>query len=559
MLEALNIQNFALVSELNLEFSLGLNALTGETGAGKSLIIGALQLLVGGRASSSSIRKGASSCEVSGTFRLDRMPPEVQEQLQLLLEKGGVRPSEEQRLLIRRVISENGSRAFVNSSPITASYLRDLGEYLVDIHGPHDSQTLLLPKRQLALLDSFAGIKEELQQCREIYRELQNVRQQRHTLQEENLSAEEVQLFSYQLQEIDGAEIQADEEELLLARHRVVAHSRRLIEVAQQGANALALGENSLQEQLALAIRQIRELAQIDPVAGEPFQVRLENLSNDLGEIASDLENYAGGLEWDEEALQNMEARLELLQHLKRKFGSTLTDVLACAERIRLRLERIQGRQEALATLSAREKELQGQHQAACRQLSKLRQQAAGRLAEDISGKLQHLGFAKAGFAVTLAAASAGPDGADAVEFCFAPNVGEEMQPLRNIASSGEIARVMLAIKAILSNADQVPVLVFDEIDANIGGRVAADVAAELRSLGRQHQVFCITHLPRIAAAGGAHFQVSKHIVEGRTIARMFRIDGEDRVQEIVRMLGDSSSSATACRHARELLADLPA
>ncbi len=559
MLEALNIRNLALVTELSLDFLPGLNTVTGETGAGKSLIIGALQLLAGGRASAGIIRKGATTCEISGIFRLDRVSPEVQEQLQLLLDEGGVRQCEEQRLLIRRVISETGSRAFVNNSPVTAAYLRDLGEYLIDIHGPNDSQTLLLPKRQLTLLDSFADHAGPLQECRQAWKALQELRQERQALQEDNLSAEEIQLFAFQLQEIDRAEIQADEEAPLQERHRLTTHSRRLIEIARQGADALAQGDNSLQEQLALTIRQIRELAQIDPTAGETFQERLEELSNDLGEIASDLDNYAGSLDWDEEALQEMEARLELLQRLKRKFGPTLADVLSCAERIRGRLARVQGRQEALATLAEREQVLQKQHQSLCQKLHALRQKSGERLSAEISGKLQRLGFTRAGFAVLLTPGTPGPDGADTVEFCFAPNVGEEMQPLRSIASSGEIARVMLAIKTILSDADQVPVLVFDEIDANIGGRVAADVAVELRSLGRQHQVFCITHLPRIAAAGEAHFLVSKQISAGRTNASMFRLEGEERVQEIVRMLGDSGSSATACRHARELLAEMSA
>lgn len=267
-----------------------------------------------------------------------------------------------------------------------------------------------------------------------------------------------------------------------------------------------------------------------------------------------DLADYADGLELDEEAFQMLEERLDLLQKLKRKYGGSLPEVLATAERIRERLGRIRGRDSAISKLQEREKEQQAAFSAACAKLSAARRAAATSLAKAIEGKLQSLGFAKAAFAIQVSVAPAGANGADAVEYAFAPNVGEDMQPLKAIASSGEMARVMLAIKTVLSDADKVPILIFDEIDANVGGRVAIRVAAELAAVSKRHQVFSITHLAQIAAAGRQHYQVSKNIVADRTLVTVTNLDEEGRLVEIVRMLGADSTSTAARNHARELM-----
>ncbi|NMA20996.1 MAG: DNA repair protein RecN [Lentisphaerae bacterium] len=554
MLESLYIRNLALVAELHLDFSSGLNTVSGETGAGKSLIIGAIQLLAGGRASPASIRKGASSCEVSGIFRLDRISPDVQEELLALLVQAGLPPCEEQRLLLRRVINENGSRAFVNSTPVTASFLKELGERLIDIHGPHDNHSLLSPNRQLALLDSFANLDAELQDCRKIWHQLEQTRQAFRKLKEETLAPEEIQLLSYQLREIEQAHLQEGEEEEVLARHRLISHARRLIELAQQCSQGFNESENCLCDQIASFLRLLREIEQIDSVRGQDFVERLGSISEQLNELGQDLSQYGESLDLDEEELQRIEERLNLLQKLKRKYGPTLADVIACSERLKLRLQRIEGRTQELEQLQNREKELLEQHQKCCDSIRQKRQKAATRLAKEISGKLLHLGFSRAAFQVGLQNAPPSVNGADSVEFSFAPNIGEEMLPLRQIASSGEIARVMLAIKTVLCDADKVPVLVFDEIDANIGGRVASAVASELQAVGKNHQVFCITHLPRIAAAGQTHFLVTKHVENQRTLAEMHPLDEKSRIEELTRMLGADENSQSARQHAGEML-----
>lgn len=554
MLESLHIRNLALVSELDLEFGPGMNAVTGETGAGKSLVIGAIQLLAGGRATPAVIRRQEKSCEVSAIIRLDRNFDALRQDLDRRLEQGGIPPGDDGCLLLRRVISENGSRAFVNGAPVTVAFLKELGELLIDIHGPHDNQTLLLPTRQLLLLDTYAGLLPLGNQCRQRHAELLLARQELQDLKAEGLAPEEADLLTHQLLEIERADINPDEEQDLVERYHVAANAKRLLEITATCRQGLCEDDGAITDRLADFLRELREVQEVDPKAGGPLIEQLETIITSLRELGDDIADYAGRLDLDEEALQRLEERLDRLQRLKRKYGPSLHDVLATAERIRQRLAKITGRAERLQNLHIREQKCLAAHRECCEQLSDQRQAAARPLARAIAQKLQNLGFSKADFDIQLKTAPAGPNGADAVEFAFAPNVGEAMQPLRAIASSGEMARVMLAVKTVLSDADNVPILIFDEIDANVGGRVAVTVAAELSAVGRRHQVFSITHLPQIAAAADSHFQVAKHIADQRTTAVMHRLDLAERRAELVRMLGAELDSKTAAAHADELL-----
>ena len=554
VLSSLHICNFALVQELDLEFGPGLNTITGETGAGKSLIIGAVQLLAGGRATPGSIRRGAKTCEVSGIITLDGGDEQLRHQLEEHLQAAALPPCEEGELLIRRVLTENGSRAYVNGAAVTAGFLREIGEMLIDIHGPHDNQSLMLASRQLALLDSYAGLQQEVQHCRQLHEELLTIRRDIADLRAEGMAPEDIELLAHQLKEIEQAGLREDEEAELVERYRLASHAKRLLELVAQCRAGLAENDGSVADQLGAFLRLLREIEEIDASRGAVFATELERIAESIQELSMDLADYADGLELDEEAFQMLEERLDLLQKLKRKYGGSLPEVLATAERIRERLGRIRGRDGAINKLQEREKEQQAAFSAACAKLSAARRAAATSLAKAIEGKLQSLGFAKAAFAIQVSAAPAGANGADAVEYAFAPNVGEDMQPLKAIASSGEMARVMLAIKTVLSDADKVPILIFDEIDANVGGRVAIRVAAELAAVSKRHQVFSITHLAQIAAAGRQHYQVSKNVVADRTLVTVTNLDDEGRLVEIVRMLGADSTSTAARNHARELM-----
>ena len=554
MLETLHIKNLALVQSLEIEFGAGLNTITGETGAGKSLVIGAIQLLAGARANPSSIRKGEKSCEVAGIFNLEHVLPEIKDGIAEKLQEAELPPCEENRLLIRRIVTENGSKAYVNGSMVTAGFLKELCGNLIDLHGPHDNQTLLLNSRQLHLLDIYAGLSSEEAELKSMFHRLSQLRRQKEEMQSQGLAPEEQSLLEYQLQEIEKADLEGLDEEELLSRYKVASNSRRLVEMAAGAAAALSEGEDTMADKLSAQLRELHELAQIDQNKGAELISQLEEATENIRDIGTQFAEYAESLDIDAEELQKLERRIDRIQRLKHKYGPSLQDVLATAQRIKARLENAKGRETGLAKLAEEESQAQAEFTALCRRVSKQRNAAAPKLAAAIEGKLRALGFAKAAFKVTLTSVAEGMSGSDAVEYEFAPNVGEDMLPLKNIASSGEIARVMLAIKTVLSKADGVPILIFDEIDANIGGLVAVSVSEELKSVSLDHQVFSITHKPQIAAAGAMHYLVEKAIVGDRTNTSVRLLEGKDRLAEIVRMLGSDMSSGAAVAHAKELL-----
>ncbi|MGN0867836.1 MAG: DNA repair protein RecN [Oligosphaeraceae bacterium] len=554
MLESLYIRNLVLVPQLHLEFGAGLLAVTGETGAGKSLVLGALRLLSGGRAAASLIRRGAESCEVSGFFHFGPEHPALAAWLDQRLEALSLPPREEGRLLLRRVITPSGSRAFVNGAPVTAALLKEFGEALIDIHGPNESHSLLAPARQLHLLDIFCTDTSLLEEVRREWSAWVSLKKELQALREDALPPEEQELLSHQLQEIQEAALSPGEEEALLARHRVASNGARLQALAGMLSQGLSQGENSLVDLLAPWIRHAEELARLDSERGEGFLQRLDTLSQELNDLGVELGDYGASLELDQEALQEMEQRIDCIQKLKRRYGPTLQDVLDRARRLQERLRRASTRGEELARLTDALQDAERRHGEACQRLHLRRLQGAEELSQAITRQLQHLGFQKALFQASLSPATPGPEGADSLEFLFAPNQGEPMAPLRQAASSGEVARVMLAIKTVLSQVDDLPVLLFDEIDANIGGRTAATVAQELHALGKEHQVFSITHLPVIAAAADRQYLVEKCLEEERTITRVRLLSSQERVEELTRMLGAEPEDAAAKAHAQELL-----
>lgn len=554
MLETLHIRNLALVPELDIEFGPGLNTVTGETGAGKSLVIGAVQLLAGARATPASIRKGEKLCEVAGVIVLDDRYAELRSDIGSRLEAASIPPCEEGRLLIRRVVTESGSRAYVNGAMVTAGFLKELCENLIDLHGPHDNQTLLLPSRQLSLLDTYAGLGHLSLAAKKAYGVLSEIRHSLAAFKAEGLAPEEAGLLEFQLNEIDKADVSPDEEAPLVQKYRLASNSRKIVELAVAAQHALSEDEDSVADRISQQLRALRELEQLDPEEGGKIVADLEGAAESIRDVGERIADYASNLDIDQEEMQRIENRLDTLQRLKRKYGPTLEDVIATADRIRQRLDNIHGRAGKMEELARREEEANKAFGDICRKLTKEREKAAPGLAKDIEEKLHGLGFLKAAFGISLKPAAAGPTGADTVEFAFAANVGEDMQPLRSVASSGEVARVMLAVKTVLSDADSVPILIFDEIDANVGGRVAVSVAEELNAVARKHQVFSITHMPQIAAAGQRHYLVSKEVRDGRTNTSVRRLDGADRLDEIVRMLGADKDSAAAVAHGRELL-----
>jgi DNA repair protein RecN (Recombination protein N) len=548
-LTSLHIRNLALVEEMTWVTAPGFVAITGETGAGKSILIGALTLVLGERADKELIRTGAESCGVEAIF--DNADDE---RISTLLDRHGAEPCEDGRLLIKRVVSLNSpGRQFVNGSACTLALLRSLGNFLVDLHGPHDHQSLFSREHQTNLLDRFAGsekLREEFAKARSTVARL--TEEKNSILRDEQGALREVDLLTHQVGEIEAARLQVGEEETLLARQKVAASARRITELCTELAAKIVESEDSLTAKLEGLSRSVRELLRLDPGATEIEQAFQASFGA-ADDFARAVQSYSSALEENPIDLPEIENRLDAIQSLKRKYGNSIEDVLSFGEGAARRLNELVGR-------SARGEKLDEEISAAKetmhvhgRELSQLRARASAKLAEMVRSGLRELGFSKSDFSISLEKLDPpSSQGNELAEFLFSANPGEPPRPLRSIGSSGEISRVMLALKSALADQDDVPVLVFDEIDANVGGEIAVKVATKMRTLGRSRQVLCITHLPQVAAAASRQFVVSKQVMDGRTRTLLLEASGASREQEIARMLGGKSKSAL--EHARALL-----
>jgi len=548
LLSLLRIKNLALVEDLEWELTPGFTAITGETGAGKSIIIGALQLLLGERADKSLIRTGAEACTVEAIFMGDDFSD-----LNARLEESGVELSEGE-LIVKRTFSLGGSsRHFVNGSPTTLALLKAIGDELVDLHGPHDHQSLLAPERQLALLDGFAHAEEALREYQQSFRRLQLlVAEERALSSAETVREQELDLLRHQVQEIAAAKLEPDEEEEVHARYRLASNSRRLIELATSISRQLSESDNAVLNQLAETQRLLRELEKIDPGLADSSAAHATAVI-ELTEIARTLDRYAEKLDLDPEQLAQLEERVTLIETLKRKYGGSIPEVIAFGERATERMRKIEGRDAELERLARDIETARKALERAAAVLRKVRQTSAPKLAKNVRQQLADLGFRQAEFEARLSPNDEPRlNGTDSLELLFSPNPGEPLKPLRTVASSGEISRVTLAIKSVLALQDAIPLLVFDEIDANVGGEIANAVGAKMGALAARHQVLCITHLPQVAAAAATQFVVTKEVTRGRTFSDLREVKGKARQEEIARMLGGKSESAL--RHAASLL-----
>jgi DNA repair protein RecN (Recombination protein N) len=540
VLNLLRIKNLALVEGLEWQMSPGFIAVTGETGAGKSIIIGALQLLLGERADKSLIRTGADLCTVEAVFTGNDL-----QKLNLQLVEAGVEPCENDLIIKRSFSATGGTRQFINGSPTTLSILKNLGDDLVDLHGPHDHQSLLSPEKQLSLLDSFARAKEQLDEYRKQYRQLQTLLTEHAALNTaETAREQELDLLRHQTNEIRSANLVAEEEREIEQRYKLASSSKRLIELASAVANKLSEADDSVLSQLAETQRLLRELEKIDSSIAQ-FSSSHAATVVELSEISRALSTYAEKLDLDPEQLAALEQRVSLFETLKRKYGGSIVDVIAFGERAAERMRKIEGRDAELERLAKEIENVRAQMNRAGEALRKLRVKAAPKLSDTIRRNLRDLGFRQSEFEAKLTALDEPrSNGFDSVELLFSPNPGEPLKPLRAIASSGEISRLMLAIKSALAAHDAIPLLVFDEIDTNVGGEIAHAVGAKMQTLGRDHQVICITHLPQVAATASSHFVVTKEVVHGHTFSDLHEVSGKARREEIARMLGGRSESA---------------
>ena len=548
-LTSLRIRNLALVEEMTWETAPGFVAITGETGAGKSILIGALTLVLGERADKELIRTGAESCGVEALF--DNAD---EERIATLLDRHGAEPCEDGRLLIKRVVSlSSPGKQFVNGSPCTLASLRSLGTLLVDLHGPHDHQSLFSREHQTDLLDRFAGtekLREDFAKTRRTI--LRLTEEEDSILRDEQSRLREIDLLRHQVGEIEAARLQVGEEETLLARQKIGSSARRITEICTELAAKIVDSEDSLMTRLEELSRSVRELVRLDPGATE-IEEAFQASFGTADDFARAVQSYSSALEENPIDLPAIENRLDSIQFLKRKYGNSIEDVLSFGEQASRRLNELAGRSARRETLGEEISAAKERMHVQGRELSQLRTGASAKLAEMVRDGLRELGFARSAFSISLERLDPpSAYGNELVEFLFSANPGEPSRPLRSIGSSGEISRVMLALKSALADQDDVPVLVFDEIDANVGGEIAAKVATKMRTLGRSRQILCITHLPQVAAAASRQFVVTKQVVDERTRTLLLEATGKSREQEIARMLGGKSKSAV--EHARALL-----
>jgi DNA repair protein RecN (Recombination protein N) len=553
MLVSLRIRNLALIEDLTWELGAGFNTLTGETGAGKSILIDALSLLLGERADKSLIRSGADSCAVEAELEL--RDAARRKEIDAALEEIGAERCEGVALLLKRTVSAAGAnRQFINGSPVSLQGLKGVGDLLVDVHGPHDHQSLLATEKQAELLDAYGKLEPLRAACAQAHRAVREIEQERAALEMSEAEREQrISLLQHQVREIEGAQLKADDDVRIENEYRAASHAQQILEQAAAITSLLSEAEDSVLAQLARIERALNAWQRMDDAIGGAEAINRQAIAQ-LQELLSEVQERAEKVDLDPAQLRGLEEKLNLVQSLKRKYGGSIEEVLAFGVKAAAQLTALAGRAEFLASLAQREKSALAALEKAAGELSRARKKIAAPLGEKISQELRGLGFTKAVFQIELEPlAKPGAAGGDQVEFIFAPNPGEAARPLRAIASSGEMARVMLAVKTTLAEVDEIPILIFDEVDANVGGETAAQVGKKLRSLGKSHQVLCITHLPQVAAQGQNHFAVEKKVKQHRTVTELTRLEGPARQRELARMLGGQTEAALAL--AKSLLA----
>ncbi|NIO71860.1 MAG: DNA repair protein RecN [Anaerolineae bacterium] len=569
MLVELNIKNFAIIEELNLRFSPSFNVLTGETGAGKSIIIDAVSTLLGGRAESEYIRAGTDESRVEGIFHLDEA---MQAAILPLLKEDGLEGEDDETLILAREIRRSGRNICrVNGRAVTLGTLERIAQRLVDIHGQSEHLSLLRVREHVNLLDRYADlwplrsqVAAKVSALRQVQRELKEL------LRDERELARRADLLEYQVQEIAAARLEIGEEEELEAERNRLANAERLTELTDEAYRALGEGEEgqaSAIDLLGLVVRNLASLEKIDPSLAERRRVA-EEVGYQLEDLVQSLRAYHDQIEFDPVRLRQVEERLDLIHSLKRKYGDSIEEVLAFGQAAQRELEAITHSEERVEELQAEEDRLLHEIGDLAAQLSAQRREAGDRLSAAIEAELADLNMERARFGVSIEQSEDADGvwvddkryafdgtGIDRVEFLIAPNVGEPLKPMVKIASGGETSRLMLALKTVLSAADETPTLIFDEIDQGIGGRAGGVVGYKLWSLSPKHQVLCVTHLPQLAGYGDIHYKVDKKVVGERTVAFVQELDMDGRLEELAQMLG--TATEVTRQSAQEILEEV--
>ncbi len=563
MLTEIRIDNFAIIDKLELEFSSGLIIFTGETGAGKSIIMDALEMLLGGRADTTVLRADAERASVEGVFRLSAANREAVNEI---LKREDLLDDENYITLAREVRREGRSTPRINGRTVNVTLLKEIGKYLVDIHGQTEHLSILDPRTHLGLLDRFANTDALLGVYRQTYSSLLGIRRELKAIRAAQAdSARRIEMLAFQVEEIENARLKPGEEETLRIERDRLANAELLASNAQEALQLLDEGSpetSAVTDQLGRAISALVTIARVDSKKAD-LSNRAEALLEGVADIAHELRDYLEAIEYNSRRLEEVEDRVDMLARLLRKYGGSIEAVLAFGAKARAELDTITNASEKIADLENQESVLLKELAERAKALSEKRKTIAAELSKSIEHELDDLKMASARFGVDF---QAKPDssglpldkntrvafdatGYDRVEFMVAPNPGEGLKPLAKIASGGETSRLMLALKNTLARADQIPSLVFDEIDQGIGGRVGGVVGQKLWNLGRAHQVLCITHLPQLAAFGDQHYRVQKTIINNRTTSQVVRLEGDERLLELAQMLGEVTEGTLRSAH----------
>lgn len=548
MLKSLRIQNLALIDDLTLEFGEGLNLLTGETGSGKSIVVDSIGLILGKRSTPEMIRTGAELARVEALL-------EVGTDVMSRLAESGIESDLNEPVIFRREIARSGKgRSWINQSPVTLGLLQALAPLLADIHGQQDQQLLQQPGLQLELLDAFAGCSRERAALRQAWEELSRLKRQLAASEmAEGARAQRLDFLDFQIREIEQADLKPEEEEQLLRERVLLVHGEELLQLSREVYEWLYDGDPSALSLLRRSARNLQRLAAIDEKL-QGLQPASQTAQFALEELAQEVRAYSDRIDFDPARLQQVEDRLDKVTRLKKKFAASISSLFEALGQFKEERARLAAWDADRAKLSADCRKAEATYLAQAAHLSGKRLKAASGLQKAMEAELKSVAMERSGFVAALRPAEPSATGTDALEFLIAPNIGEEPKPLGKIASGGELSRLMLALKSVL-HAGGEEFLVFDEVDSGIGGRVAETVGLKLKRLAGSQQVFCVTHLPQIAAFADVHYRIAKQVKKGRTLVEAEPLDSNGRLQEIARMLAGATVGQSALDHARELIA----
>lgn len=559
MLREIHIKNFSIIDNVHIEFGEGFNVLTGETGAGKSIIIDALSLALGERAAGDFIRRGEKEAVVEAFF--DVTSKVLNPLTRNFLEDNGI--DADDGLILKRIISAKGrSRAYINGSMVNVQNLSDVSSAIIDVHGQYEHQSLLSPEKQLDLLDIYGGLLKERQVVEGLYENLHELKRRISGLeQKEKDRAQRLDMLEFQINEIGAADLSPGEEGKLAEEEKILSSAVHLAELSNRAYGSLYSSDESCITVLSDILKDLKEISEIDSRANDPLR-SVEDALPLLEETGYFLRDYKDDLDFDPGRLEQVQERLELIKRLAKKYGESVREILEFKEKAEEELEGLRHSEEALGSMKEELEELKETLTEKAGQLSKKRKKVSKKIESEVVAQLNELSMPDTKFSVRMAqeegddttdGLKAGRSGIDSIEFLISPNVGEDPKPLAKIASGGELSRIMLALKVILAKGDEMPVLVFDEIDAGIGGRTAGTVGYKLKGLSSYHQVLCITHLPQIASFADGHLKIEKKAEKERTTVEINKIKKDERTEEIARMLGGKISKVSL-KHAEEML-----